>query len=111
MPLFKLEQTANLKKCLTKLGLVDAFEKIANFSKLFKDVVDPVYIGDVIHKAIIDVNEKGTTASAATVLILRGGGAPIVEVKITIDKPFYAIISGLDSIPLFFSKVTRPRHD
>ncbi|KAL7714157.1 Serine protease inhibitor 2.1 [Entamoeba marina] len=111
MPIFKLEQTANLKNCLTKLGLVDAFKTSANFSKIFKNVVDPIYISEVLHKVIIDVNEKGTTASAATVPIFRGGGAPPIKFKITIDKPFYAIISGLDAIPYFFSKVTHPRHD
>ncbi|KAL7715808.1 Serine protease inhibitor [Entamoeba marina] len=111
MPLFKLEATANFKDCLIKLGLVDAFQSTANFTNISDK---ELYISDVFHKAFISVNEKETEAAAATAAVLmpkgccRGRKPKIIE--ITIDKPFYAILSKNDALPLFFTKITQPKY-
>ncbi|KAL7716992.1 Leukocyte elastase inhibitor [Entamoeba marina] len=108
MPLFKLEKTADLKESLIKLGLVDTFKEIANFNKI-SDI--PLCVDGAIHKAFVHVNEKETVAAAATAVQMLIGCCrpPPIKVSITIDKPFFSIISRTDALPLFFSKVTHPK--
>ncbi|KAL7711779.1 SERPIN domain-containing protein [Entamoeba marina] len=91
-----------------KLGLADAFKSTANFSNISDETL---YIGNAFHKAFICVNEKDTVAAAATaVVMLRSAPMMQPEIKeIIIDKPFFAVISRMDALPLFFSKITNPK--
>lgn len=47
------------------MGLSSVFDSNANLSSMFSPVKD-VFVKDVIHKVTIEVNEKGSTASAVT---------------------------------------------
>lgn len=47
------------------MGMREMFAESADFSGLL-ETTDPVHISDVVHKAYIDVNEKGAEAAAAT---------------------------------------------
>ncbi|KAL7717262.1 Serine protease inhibitor [Entamoeba marina] len=110
MPLFKLDKISELKKRVISIGLVDAFDdNVANFDGIS---YDHLFISEAFHKAFIDVNEHGTEAAAATALLLSRKMAFIPPVKnpinITIDKPFFSIITRKNALPLFFSKVTNP---
>lgn len=64
LPKFKMEYgTKNLTKSLTSLGMGELFTGQANFS----GISEGLFISKVLHKAVIDVNEKGTEAAAVTV--------------------------------------------
>jgi serpin B len=66
IPKFKLESTLQLIPVLAELGIKDIFDaKVANFSGITSDPLG-LFVGDVIQKAVIEVNEEGTEASAAT---------------------------------------------
>ncbi|KAH9514601.1 Serpin B6 [Bulinus truncatus] len=68
MPKFKIEIDAlKLKDPLQSLGIRNAFTDKADFSGI--SAVD-LAVDDVIHKAVIDVNERGTEASAATAVLM-----------------------------------------
>jgi serine protease inhibitor len=65
----------------------------------------------VIHQATIDVDEKGTTASAATAVVMVTGGPGYQGARITfrVDRPFPFILRDRTSgAILFMGHVTDP---
>lgn len=68
MPKFKAEYSTQLIDTLKKMGIEDAFDrKSADFSSLI-DKNDGAYIGTVMHKTFIEVDQEGTRAAAATLV-------------------------------------------
>ena len=68
LPKFKFEMNStDLSEILKQLGLKHAFSDEADFS--FMDPHRTVKISSVIHKAIIEVNEEGAEAAAATAVV------------------------------------------
>ncbi|XP_028637609.1 serpin B6-like [Grammomys surdaster] len=65
LPRFKLEENYDMKDVLCKLGMSDAFEQdIADFSGIASK--EGLFLSKIIHKSIVEVNEEGTEAAAAT---------------------------------------------
>ncbi|XP_025406331.1 leukocyte elastase inhibitor-like isoform X8 [Sipha flava] len=64
LPRFKLEQSLQLEDTLSNLGCPTMFSRAANFSNIAES--GDLYVSKVVHKAYVDVNEKGTEAAAAT---------------------------------------------
>ena len=79
----------------------EAFSDDADFS----GIREYVTISDVMHKAVIEVNEEGSEAAAATVVEMKATGVaePITFIA---DRPFMFIINDdvTDTI-LFMGKV------
>ena len=66
LPKFKIESTFPLIPVLHRVGIHKIFDpQLANFSGITNDPLG-LYVGDVIQKAVIEVNEEGTEAAAAT---------------------------------------------
>jgi serpin B len=86
LPKFQLELEASMRGPLMEMGMVQAFAE-ADFSGMG---LEGVQISDVKHKAFIDVNEAGTTAAAATAVII--GPPSIPPPGPQIDKPFVFLI-------------------
>jgi len=87
MPRFEFATDVLLKDTLSALGMPDAFSDGADFSGI--DGARDLRVQSVIHKAIIAVDEKGTTASAAT-----GTSVGVVSLPPTlfVDRPFLFFI-------------------
>ena len=91
IPKFTFESEFNLSDTLKSMGMTDAFDpNSANFTGMTDR--NDLYISDVVHKAFVAVNEKGTEAAAATAVIVRATSAPLFDVTLTIDRPFIFII-------------------
>jgi serpin B len=69
LPRFKITAAFNLRTALEALGMIRSFQPQADFSGMFK--AERVHVDAVIHKAHVDVNEKGTEAAAATAVAMQ----------------------------------------
>ncbi|MDM8162788.1 serpin family protein [Collinsella intestinalis] len=107
LPKFRLSYGTELTDALRALGMDAAFDALqADFTPLGTDEEGPLYIGQVLHKTFIDVNEEGTRAAAATsVGIETSAAAPMEEpvvYDVILDRPFaYLIIDYQLGIPVF----------
>lgn len=91
--------TESLKKPLETLGMTDAFDTLkADFTGM--EPTGELYIGDVLHKAFVGVDESGTEAAAATAVLVLGGGLP--DRTIEIDRPFVFFVRDTVTGTLLF---------
>ncbi|KAH6936906.1 hypothetical protein HPB50_024069 [Hyalomma asiaticum] len=101
LPKFKIEGSYKLKAPLSELGASKAFdEHHADFSGISgsRDLV----IYDVVHKAVVEVNEEGSEAAAATAVIFQteSGGASI---RFVVDHPFLFFIRNRQTGDVLFA--------
>ena len=112
LPKFKMTISSKLKAPLKQLGMKTAFSNQADFTGMTKH--SELKISEVVHKAFVEVNEKGTEAAAATAVIMRTKSASVrrsVPPKIfKADHPFIFIIKDnqTGSI-LFIGKLENPQ--
>ncbi len=103
LPKFKLTQSFNLKQSLTQLGMVEAFDQSkANFQKM--NGKRDLFISAVVHKAFLEVNEKGSEAAAATAVVmgLKSMGMPEKTKFFVADHPFIFTIEDRKSKTILF---------
>lgn len=108
LPKFKTTSEFSLKKVLSDMGMAIAFSPAADFSGMTTQ--DSLFISAVIHKAFVDVHEKGTEAAAATAVIMAKSEAPIVpEATFHVNRPFTFLIQENHSGSiLFMGRVMNP---
>jgi serpin B len=112
MPKFKFESSFSVSSALQSLGMTTPFSPVnADFSAMFEPGADPLFIGDVLHKAFVAVDEQGTEAAAATAVIMETTSAMEEEepVMLTFDHPFLFLIRDNESgLILFMGNMTNP---
>jgi serpin B len=113
LPKFEFEFGASLAQTLQAMGMADAFDPLrADLTGIVDGTPpEPLFIGDVLHKAFISVDENGTEAAAATVVITAEGAAPPEEepTEVRIDRPFiFAIRDTQTGTVLFLGRVMDP---
>jgi serpin B len=110
MPKFEFESDFSLKQALSALGMAEAFSGSADFSGMTCN--NDLFIGDVIHKAFVSVDENGTEAAAATAVMMvmsAPGPAPEEPVTVTIDRPCIFLIRDIETgAILFIGRVMNP---
>jgi len=102
LPKFSYEFKLSLNDQLKQMGMPEAFAPgDADFSELGSFEGGNIYIGDVLHKTFIEVDELGTKAGAVTKIEMVGTG--FTERKeVWLDRPFvYAIIDNATGLPIF----------
>ena len=111
LPKFTGSHEIELSDALRALGMTDAFvEGVADFTRMGSSDAGPLYVGGVLHKTFIDVNEEGTRAAAATAVTMDGAAAPIEEEpevkEVILDRPFvYLILDQATMTPAFIGTV------
>lgn len=111
LPKFKMSSGFSLAQALKAMGMNDAFDPArADFSGM-DGRARWLYLSAVLHKAYIEVNEKGTEAAAATAVVVAPTAMRIKErpQEFRADHPFLFLIrdSATGSI-LFMGRVARP---
>ncbi|MFC2138062.1 serpin family protein, partial [Bacteroidota bacterium] len=108
MPKFKIEYEQKLNDVLISMGMPKAFSMSAEFPNLFENIEEGLFIDRVNHKTFIEVDEEGTEAAAATVVVVAEFSA-ITENIIRLDKPFiYLIREKTTGVILFAGKLMEP---
>lgn len=102
MPRFRLEYESVLNNALKALGMGIAFSGSANFDGM----ASGLSISEVRHKAVVEVNEEGTEASAVTSVSVGESEGPFT---FTVDRPFFfAIRDDVTGAILFMGAVMEP---
>ncbi len=105
LPRFNLEYETDLKHSLSAMGLATIFTPEADFGGMLEN--GNVWIGEAKHKAVIEVNEKGTEAAASTSIGFVTSYSPPLEFQV--DRPFVlAIREAQSQTVLFAGKVMAP---
>jgi serpin B len=111
LPRFKTGFGASLKPAFAALGMRLAFDRErADFRVMATQ--DPLMIGDIVHRAVIDVMEDGTEAAAATAVVMMPTSAarPEEPEPFRVDRPFlFYIVDQPTGAILFAGRIMDPR--
>ncbi|NMO96123.1 serpin family protein [Paenibacillus lemnae] len=97
LPKFKAESTLELIDVMKALGMSTATNSMkADFSGMTGS--KGLFISEVKHKAIVDIDEEGTEAAAVTAVGMEESGAPPEKpIEMTADRPFFFAIEDRDT--------------
>ncbi len=102
LPKFQLDGISlSLKPALLNLGMGAAFSG-ADFSGI--STTDNFNVSDVIHKAMVKVDEKGTEAAAATAVIVERTSVsrPSDPVPMIVNRPFFVFLREANTGSVLF---------
>ncbi|MCF2664610.1 serpin family protein [Oscillibacter valericigenes] len=108
IPKFESTYETNLCDTLEALGMTDAFDgQLADFSGIGSSTEGNLTISQVLHKARIAVDEKGTKAGAATAVVEEPAEAPSDPKEVLLNRPFlYLLIDCREQFPVFIGTIT-----
>jgi serpin B len=105
LPRFTIQYRALLKDALTALGMGVAFSSGADFGGISPE---PLAISKVIHEAVLDVNEEGSEAAAATAVMMTKSLA-LNTFSMIVNRPFLcAICDNQTGAVLFAGLIVEP---
>ena len=108
LPKFDVTSSLSLIDSLKSLGIEDVFDpSLSDFSPV-SDTTG-MYVNTFTHDLHVKIDENGCEAVAYTTV----GAVPVSqefppEVDFTVDRPFLAVISGNDGLPLFTAIINEP---
>lgn len=107
LPRFSLKSDFSMKNILQTIGAKDLFsEKDSNLSKISRH---NIHVSEFMHKAVIQVDEVGTVATAASVATLAFLSAPE---QFYVNRPFaFLVIERTTNTLLFAGQVRIPSHN
>lgn len=112
LPRFRAEYGVHLKEAMQQLGIEKAFDPYAaDFTKMIPRGPDwQAHIGQIIHRAVMEVSEQGTVAAASTLLEMRAGSAPPTDrVKMEFNRPFMvALVEDSTGAWVFAGAIQQP---
>lgn len=111
MPRFHVDFGKTLNQSLSELGFANMFSDAADFSKMHTPPPG-LKVSEVIHKTTLDVDEKGTVATAATSVTMMPTAVRLEKpraFKMVVDRPFiFAIRDSKTGLLLFVGSVYKP---
>lgn len=65
----------------------------------------PLLVSSVMHKSLMEINEEGAEAAAATTVIISRASIPVFHMT----KPFFfALMDDMTQVPIFMGVVNNP---
>jgi serpin B len=111
LPRFRSRSAVRLDPSLRELGLTRPFNPAqADFSGL--TTRERLFLSAIVHEAVVDVDEQGTEAAAATGMAVAAtmAGRPETPVVFRADRPFvYLIRDQATGAILFLGRLSDPR--
>ncbi|MEE1024468.1 MAG: serpin family protein, partial [Acutalibacteraceae bacterium] len=107
IPKFSYEYSLTMNDILCTLGMPTAFDaNKADFSKLATSSNGNIYIGQVLHKTCVSVDELGTKAGAVTIVEMDCGSSMPPKKTVTLDRPFLFMITDTSTnLPVFIGMI------
>lgn len=108
LPKFKADYEVTLNDALKALGMEEAFSSRADFSGMGKNLA----ISKVKQKTLVEVNEEGTEAAAATSvgIIATSYTEPQKPFQMVVDRPFFCAIRDRQTgSVLFMGTIINPQ--
>ncbi|KAG5453591.1 Serpin B12 [Clonorchis sinensis] len=107
LPRFRLSESPplNMKLLLQSMGVRSMFDKTADLSNLSPDA--NIYVSDLVHKAVIMVDEQGAEAAAGSGIEISPTSIPDT-MEFHVDHPFLTALVYRSTIPAFIGHVFDP---
>ena len=104
IPEFSISAEFDLTDACRRAGIRRIFTSEADFSRM---TTEKLIAKGIIHKASIDVDRNGTTASGATAMLLFMGEPDFSQIRyVCFDRPFlFAVIHNKTGLPVFTGAV------
>ncbi|HEX7302719.1 serpin family protein [Lentzea sp.] len=109
LPTVDVRAKFHLKNTLRQLGVERMFARDADFSGLSPD--ERMYVDEVVHEAVLRLDEQGLEGAAATAITFRTVSIeiPVDPVVVTVDRPFLLAVRHAASGAVYFlAQVARP---
>jgi len=109
LPKVDVREKFQLKNVLERLGVRRMFARNADFSGLSPD--QRLFVDDVIHEAVLRLDEEGLEGAAATAVTFRTVSfeMPTEPIVVNVDRPFLLLVRHPASGVVYFSaRVTDP---
>ncbi|KAL7644903.1 UNVERIFIED_CONTAM: hypothetical protein RMT77_004720 [Armadillidium vulgare] len=105
MPKMKIDSEIQLRDNLKLLGINKIFSTDANFDEL---TTEPgIFVSNILHKALIEITEKGTVGAAATAAVMSKS---FHHSKFELNTPALLIIRDKEiGINLFTARLVKPQ--
>lgn len=105
LPRFRVEGDTSLLDPLASLGV----RRMATDSARFDGISpEPLKVDQILHQAVLGVDEKGAEGAAATAtMMVMAAAVPPRPVRFTVDRPFVLVLRRGEAI-LFLGRVTDP---
>jgi serpin B len=103
LPKFEMTEELDLGSTLKAMGMPLAFSDEADFSGMAPDA--DLQISKALHKAFVEVDEKGTEAAAATAIVIGLTSMPMQPEEPEVfraDRPFIFLIQHKESGAILF---------
>jgi leukocyte elastase inhibitor len=106
LPKFKVRQESQPLTTLRSMGMTQLLSANPDLSRLSES--GGLFVSDCFHQAVVEVDEKGTKAAAATAIVVTRS-TPQVRATVHFDRPFFFIVYDRENLaPLFIGRVTDP---
>lgn len=107
LPKFSMDKELPVGQLLQALGAGDLLSSTADLRGLLADGEPSLHLGDAVHRAVVEVTEEGTTATAATALFSFRSSRPAEPAIFKANHPFLYFIWEKSSSSILFAGVYR----